>query len=149
MPSQGETADRSPATIPAEMAEWDIDKLANEVARVCTAGLGRPLRKGAEVDQLLAVARLLLPDPTLPSFRLYEEALLPSIERLGDGPMGRLAQIEFGIAAEARQMRYMNQRETLASEKLHMGPYAVKARAQKMHKAIAEDLVTRLALARS
>jgi hypothetical protein len=131
------------------MRDWDIEKLAREIAKVRTVGLGRPLRKDAQTDQLLLVAESLAVDPHFPSFRLYEEALRPSIERLGRGPVGRLAQIEFGLTLESGKMPLLKQRRQLAKEELGNGDDSLEALERDMHRALADDLVIRLGSASS
>jgi hypothetical protein len=121
--------------------------LANQVARVCTVGLGRELRQGAVVDQLLLVAEKLSDDPSLPPLRLFEEALVPSIERLGHGELGTLARLEFGLAPETRKLRFLARRREEACAELNVKQDTLERLEKAMHQAIAEDLLTRLALA--
>lgn len=127
------------------MADWDIDKLASEVKHVRAVGLGRPLRAGAEADQLLALAESLVPDSTLLPFRLYEEALRPSIERLGQGRLGRIAQIEFGISPDALNLHTLKKRRDLAAADQELDPERdrFKTLEKEMYRALAEDLLAR------
>jgi hypothetical protein len=127
------------------MTIWDVDKLADEIARVATRRLGWSLRKGVNTDQLRLMAQALTDKAKARSddFLLYETALRSSIERLGPGPMGRLAQIEFGLTEESADMSFLKQRRALARTKLGIRPNAIEGRERDMHLAIARDLVFR------
>lgn len=127
------------------MQDWDIEQLAKEIARVCTVGLGRPLRKDAQTDQLRLIAESLAtePEPHRWPFLLYEKALQPSIDRLERGPMGRLARIEFGLTPESKKMPLLKERRQLAKEEVGNRGDSLKSLERKMHTAIAEDLVAR------
>jgi hypothetical protein len=125
------------------MTAWDIDKLADEIARVATPRLGWSLRSDAKTDQLRRIAKALTDQATSDDFRLYEIVLRPSIERLGPGPMGRLAQIEFGLTEESSKLSFLKQRRYLAMKELGIRPNSFEGRERDMHLAIARDLVVR------
>lgn len=126
------------------MAKLDIKKLSKEVAAVATVGFGRPLRKNADTSQLLIVAQWLVEDTYSEQFRLYEDAIRPSVERLGDGTIGRLAYIEFGLAPDARNLYYFKERRAEATRQLGARGEALKRLEEAMHLAIAKDLALRL-----
>lgn len=126
------------------MAKLDMDKLAKEVAAVATVGFGRPLRKGTKTQQLLDLAECFSVGEGLRSFRHYEVALRPSVERLGDGAIGQLARIEFRLAPEARKLHYFKERQAEATRQLGARGEALKRLEEAMCLAIAEDMVVRL-----
>lgn len=127
------------------MPEWDIDKLASEVKTVRAVGLGRPLRGGMQAEQLLSLAELLASDSTLLPFRLYEEALRPSIERLGKGRLARIAQIEFGMSPDALVLHSLKERRESAAEEQGLDPSKDRFERLEMEmcRALAEDLLVR------
>jgi hypothetical protein len=125
------------------VTEWDTGKLAGEVGRVATVKLGFPLRNGAQTEQLLRIAKGLSTDPGLPTVRLYEDAIRPSIERLGTGPLGTLARIEFGLTDESKETRFYHERLTHAEQYFHYAPNLLKAMSKSMREELARDLVRR------
>lgn len=126
------------------MAAPDKTKLARQISGVMTVGLGRPLRRNAKTDLLLLVAMGLSADSSLPPLRLYEDALIVSINRLGHGELGELAQIEFGVSPETRRVRYHNARQEIASARLGVGEEALARLERETLAALAEDLLARL-----
>jgi hypothetical protein len=130
------------------MTVWDVDKLADEIARVATPRLGWPLRSDAKTEQLRRIAEALTDHAPTENFLLYEIVLKPSIERLRQGPMGRLAQIEFGLTEESAKLSFLKQRRDLAMKKLGIRPNAIEGRERDMHLAIARDLVVQWAASR-
>ncbi len=122
---------------------WDIDKLADEIARVATPRLGWPLRSDAKTDQLRDIAKALIDRAPTDDYLLYEKVLPPSIESLGKGPMGRLARIEFGLTNESKDQSFLKQRRDLALKELGIRPNAIERLERDMHLAIARDLVAR------
>jgi hypothetical protein len=126
------------------MPEIDIQKLAKEVAAVATVGFGRELRKNADTDQLLEIAEWLASERHANEYLLYEDALRPSVEHLGDGAIGRLARIEFGTAPEASSLYYLKQRQAEATRQLGAQGEALKKLERAMCLALANDLALRL-----
>jgi hypothetical protein len=126
------------------MARFDIEKLAKEVAAVATVGFGRDLRKNADTEQLLKVAQWLVSKSYANKFHLFEDALRPSVENLGDGTIGRLARIEFRLAPEASNFYYLKERQAEATRQLGARGEALKTLEQEMCLAIARDLALRL-----
>lgn len=126
-----------------QMTAWDIDKLADEIARVATPRLGWPLRSNAKTEQLRRMSEALTGDLNSDGYLLYEKVLPPSIEQLGPGPMGRLARIEFGLTEDSKSMPFLKQRRYLALKKLGIRPNAIERLERDMRLAIARDLVAR------
>jgi hypothetical protein len=126
------------------MATLDIQKLSKEVAAVATVGFGRPLRKNAPTEQLLEVAQWLVGENYSEVFRLYEDALRPSVERMGEGAIGRLARIEFRLAPESANLYYFKERRAEATRQLGTKGEALKRLEEAMCLAIAKDLALRL-----
>jgi hypothetical protein len=126
------------------MAKLNIKKLSKEVAAVATVGFGRPLRKNADTDQLLIVAKWLAEGKYVSKYHLYEDAIRPSVERLGDGAIGQLARIEFRLAPEAQSLHYFKERRAEATRQLGARGEALKRLEEEMCLAIARDLALRL-----
>jgi hypothetical protein len=124
----------------------EIDRLAWEVGRVGSAGFGCPLRGAPDVKQLQAVCQALAKDPTVQDVPLFEEALKPSIERLGNGNMGQIARIEFRLTERSKRLPYRHQRLGLARSQMGGGENRIEAMAKAAHLAIAKDLRTRITL---
>jgi hypothetical protein len=124
--------------------ELDIQKLSKEVAAVATVGFGRDLRKNADTDQLLIVAQWLVNEKHVNKFRLFEDAIRPSVERMGDGAIGQLARIEFRLAPEAQNLYYLKERQAQATRQLGIRGEALKRLEEEMCLAIAKDLALRL-----
>jgi hypothetical protein len=125
------------------MNAWDINKLAKEIERVVTVRLGWYLRSDANTDQLRLLARTLTGEVDSDDFQLYEVALRPSIERLGRGPVARLAQIMFGLTEESENVQFVGKRREIAIQKLGIKPNAIEGQVHKMCLAIARDLIIR------
>ena len=126
------------------MTEFDLSQLTAEVGHICTVGLGREPRKGARIDQLVAIAKRLSDDPNLPRITLVEDAIRPSIGRLGRGEIALAARFELGTAAETRTLRTITKRREAICGALGIGLEALTSIEKQMHRAIAADLVARL-----
>jgi hypothetical protein len=121
-----------------------INDLAKQISRVRTVGLGRPLRRNAEVGLLLAVCKALAADSSLPTVRLFEDGLSPSIARLGNGEQGQLARLEFGLHSRTENERFLTGRRHVVKQKLGLGDVALERLEHLMDLALAQDLVKRL-----
>lgn len=122
---------------------FDVDVLATELSDVATAGFGREVRKGRATDQLDGIARALVADSTVPKIAQHEEAILPSIARLGKGRYGKLARGIYGLTAETEALSSRKRRKERLEDELHIGEHALDADLKKMFRALAEDLIYR------
>lgn len=122
----------------------EVGVLAHQIRWVSSVGFGRPVRSNAEVDQLKEICQRLVSDPSLSVVPLFEEVLKPSVERLGNGELGELARIEFGLYPRTQKVRLLKGRRQFAKDHFEIGDSALARLERAMHRALAEDLLGRL-----
>jgi hypothetical protein len=126
------------------LKDIEVSVVARQVGWVLSAGFGRPIRSNADVQVLIGVCRALASDETLPELAVFEDALTPSVTRLGNGDLGELAQIELGLHPRTRRARFLKSRRQFAKDHFEIGDYALARLERAMCLALAEDLMTRL-----
>jgi hypothetical protein len=122
-----------------------VERLADDLAKVLTVGVGRPLRGKATIKVLVAVAAQLAEDPTLPELRHVEDAVRESIGRLGDGAFAKATAVDFGADPTQARLRTAADRRRFAATILGVEISALKENYERrMCTMIAGDLLKRL-----
>lgn len=92
--------------------------LSAQVRKVMANGIGRPVRAGAPIPDLEAVALEIVRDPDLAPMARVAEAIERAIGTHGRRPYGEAMRAVFGVSDEARTLPALQDRVALASKQL-------------------------------
>jgi hypothetical protein len=122
------------------------EQLEEDLAKVATVGVGRPLRGKAELKALAEVAGALAADKTLPELRQVEDAIRTVIDQLGGGPFARATAWIFWTTDDpALALKGIGDRRDQALDELKCKLDALKKTYEpRMRFVIADALLKRL-----